>query len=45
MLDIVGRQVFEADVISLNGLDDRLMTNGVIERAQADGDAAASMDR
>jgi arginine/lysine/ornithine decarboxylase len=34
VLDIVGRQVFEADVISLNGLDDRLMTNGVIERAQ-----------
>jgi arginine decarboxylase len=34
VLDVLGREVFEADVISANGLDDRLMTHGVIERAQ-----------
>jgi len=34
VLDVVGKAVFESDVISLNGLDDRLMTNGVVEQAQ-----------
>jgi arginine decarboxylase len=35
VLDIVGRDVFTADVISLNGLDDRRMSQGVLEEAQA----------
>lgn len=34
VLDVLGREVFEADVIALNGLDDRLMSGGVIEHAQ-----------
>ncbi|MCP2196341.1 aminotransferase class I/II-fold pyridoxal phosphate-dependent enzyme [Lentzea flava] len=34
VLDVLGREVFEADVIALNGLDDRLMRGGVIEHAQ-----------
>jgi arginine decarboxylase len=34
VLEVVGEGVFASDVISLNGLDDRLMRNGVIERAQ-----------
>lgn len=35
LLDTVGRQVFTADVISLNGLDDRRMTGQVLQQAQA----------
>lgn len=31
---MVGEDVFGSDVIALNGLDDRLMKGGVIERAQ-----------
>jgi arginine/lysine/ornithine decarboxylase len=34
VLDVVGRSVFTSDVISMNGLDDRLMTGRVIEKAQ-----------
>jgi arginine/lysine/ornithine decarboxylase len=34
VLDIVGEAVFAADVISLNGLDDRRMSQGVIQHAQ-----------
>ncbi|MEV7041467.1 ornithine decarboxylase [Amycolatopsis sp. NPDC051061] len=34
VLDVVGAQVFESDVIALNGLDDRLMRQGVLARAQ-----------
>jgi len=34
VLEIVGEAVFAADVISVNGLDDRLMRDGVIEQAQ-----------
>jgi arginine decarboxylase len=34
VLEIVGEAVFASDVISLNGLDDRLMTNGVLQHAQ-----------
>lgn len=34
VLDVVGAQVFAADVLATNGLDDRRMTRRVIERAQ-----------
>ena len=34
VLDIVGRDVFESDVISINGLDDRTVSQGVLARAQ-----------
>ncbi len=34
VLDAAGEDVFRADVVALNGLDDRLMRGGVIERAQ-----------
>jgi arginine/lysine/ornithine decarboxylase len=34
VLDVVGEDVFASDVISVNGLDDRLMTHGVLEQAQ-----------
>ncbi|GAB3896915.1 ornithine decarboxylase [Kibdelosporangium lantanae] len=34
VLDVLGEAVFAADVISVNGLDDRLTRAGVIERAQ-----------
>jgi arginine decarboxylase len=34
VLDILGEAVFAADVISVNGLDDRLTRKGVIEQAQ-----------
>src|SRR4051812_24554741 len=34
VLEIVGEAVFASDVISTNGLDDRLMSKGVIDRAQ-----------
>lgn len=34
VLDVVGRAAFAADVLALNGLDDRLMTGGVLEHAQ-----------
>jgi arginine decarboxylase len=34
VLEVLGEAVFASDVISPNGLDDRLMSNGVIERAQ-----------
>lgn len=34
VIDIVGADVFASDVIALNGLDDRLMRGGVLERAQ-----------
>ncbi|MGZ3146104.1 aminotransferase class I/II-fold pyridoxal phosphate-dependent enzyme [Lentzea chajnantorensis] len=34
VLDVLGEQVFTADVVALNGLDDRLMSGGVIEEAQ-----------
>ncbi|ANZ39996.1 ornithine decarboxylase [Lentzea guizhouensis] len=34
VLDVLGEQVFTADVVALNGLDDRLMRGGVIKRAQ-----------
>ncbi|HEV7908690.1 MAG TPA: ornithine decarboxylase [Pseudonocardiaceae bacterium] len=34
VLDVLGEAVFASDVISLNGLDDRLMRNGVLEQAQ-----------
>jgi arginine decarboxylase len=34
VLAIVGEAVFAADVISVNGLDDRLMSGGVIDHAQ-----------
>ncbi|MFI9008048.1 aminotransferase class I/II-fold pyridoxal phosphate-dependent enzyme [Actinosynnema sp. NPDC053489] len=34
VLDVVGEAVFASDVISLNGLDDRRMSQGVIEHAQ-----------
>lgn len=34
VLEVLGEAVFASDVISLNGLDDRLMSNGVIEHAQ-----------
>ncbi|GGP54975.1 aminotransferase class I/II-fold pyridoxal phosphate-dependent enzyme [Saccharothrix coeruleofusca] len=34
VLEVVGEAVFASDVISLNGLDDRLMRGGVIEQAQ-----------
>ena len=34
VLDIVGRDVFESDVISINGLDDRTVSQGVLAHAQ-----------
>jgi arginine/lysine/ornithine decarboxylase len=34
VLDIVGADVFASDVISINGLDDRTNSQGVLERAQ-----------
>ncbi|WP_329046654.1 aminotransferase class I/II-fold pyridoxal phosphate-dependent enzyme [Amycolatopsis sp. NBC_01488] len=34
VLDVVGADVFKADVIALNGLDDRLMRGGVLAEAQ-----------
>jgi arginine/lysine/ornithine decarboxylase len=34
VIDVVGKDVFASDVIALNGLDDRLMHGGVLERAQ-----------
>jgi arginine decarboxylase len=34
VLEVVGEAVFASDVISVNGLDDRLNSQGVIERAQ-----------
>lgn len=34
MLEVVGEAVFASDVISVNGLDDRLNRQGVIEQAQ-----------
>ncbi|SES23067.1 Arginine/lysine/ornithine decarboxylase [Lentzea xinjiangensis] len=34
VLDVLGREVFEADVVAVNGLDDRLMRGGVVEHAQ-----------
>jgi arginine decarboxylase len=34
VLDVVGEAVFASDVISLNGLDDRRMSQGVIQHAQ-----------
>jgi arginine/lysine/ornithine decarboxylase len=34
VLDAVGEAVFTSDVISINGLDDRRMTHGVLAEAQ-----------
>jgi len=34
VLDVLGRGMFEADVLTLNGLDDRRMSQGVVEQAQ-----------
>jgi arginine/lysine/ornithine decarboxylase len=34
VLDVVGEDVFASDVISVNGLDDRRMTQGVLAEAQ-----------
>ncbi|WP_372664640.1 aminotransferase class I/II-fold pyridoxal phosphate-dependent enzyme [Amycolatopsis kentuckyensis] len=34
VLDVVGADVFKSDVIALNGLDDRLMRQGVLAEAQ-----------
>jgi arginine/lysine/ornithine decarboxylase len=34
VLDVLGSGIFRADVMALNGLDDRRMTGGVLERAQ-----------
>src|SRR4051812_47904904 len=34
VLEVLGEAVFAADVISVNGLDDRLTRKGVIEQAQ-----------
>ncbi|MGB3442508.1 MAG: ornithine decarboxylase [Actinophytocola sp.] len=34
VLDVVGRDVFESDVISINGLDDRTVSQGVLAHAQ-----------
>ncbi|GAA4593207.1 ornithine decarboxylase [Planotetraspora phitsanulokensis] len=34
VLEILGRDMFAADVMALNGLDDRLMSQGVLEQAQ-----------
>ncbi|SFW84137.1 aminotransferase class I/II-fold pyridoxal phosphate-dependent enzyme [Amycolatopsis australiensis] len=34
VLDVVGADVFRSDVIALNGLDDRLMRQGVLAEAQ-----------
>jgi arginine decarboxylase len=31
---VLGRDVFAADVMAMNGLDDRLQNNGVLEKAQ-----------
>jgi arginine/lysine/ornithine decarboxylase len=31
---VLGRDVFAADVMTMNGLDDRLQTNGVLQKAQ-----------
>src|SRR5205823_205088 len=31
---VLGRDVFAADVMAMNGLDDRLQTQGVLEKAQ-----------
>jgi arginine decarboxylase len=35
VLEVVGADVFRSDVIALNGLDDRLMRQGVLAEAQA----------
>jgi arginine/lysine/ornithine decarboxylase len=34
VIDIVGAGVFASDVLSLNGLDDRRQSQGVVEQAQ-----------
>ncbi len=34
VLDVVGRDVFASDVITINGLDDRTVSQGVLEQAQ-----------
>lgn len=34
VLDIVGRDVFASDVIAVNGLDDRRVSQGILQRAQ-----------
>src|SRR3954464_11656244 len=34
VLEVVGRDVFASDVLSLNGLDDRRQSQGVLEQAQ-----------
>jgi arginine decarboxylase len=34
VLDVVGEAVFASDVIAVNGLDDRTVSHGVLERAQ-----------
>ncbi|SDD76355.1 aminotransferase class I/II-fold pyridoxal phosphate-dependent enzyme [Actinokineospora iranica] len=34
VLDVLGRAVFQADVLALNGLDDRTMSQGVVQQAQ-----------
>src|SRR3954452_3012 len=34
VLDVLGRDLFAADVLSLNGLDDRRQSQGVLEQAQ-----------
>ncbi|MFE0022572.1 aminotransferase class I/II-fold pyridoxal phosphate-dependent enzyme [Amycolatopsis sp. NPDC059021] len=34
VLDVLGTEVFDADVIALNGLEDRLMRTGVLAEAQ-----------
>ncbi|HEX6360917.1 ornithine decarboxylase [Actinophytocola sp.] len=34
VLDIVGADVFAADVLSVNGLDDRTTSQGIVQRAQ-----------
>jgi arginine/lysine/ornithine decarboxylase len=31
---VLGRDLFAADVMTMNGLDDRLQTNGILQRAQ-----------
>ncbi|QFZ24174.1 aminotransferase class I/II-fold pyridoxal phosphate-dependent enzyme [Saccharothrix syringae] len=33
VLDVLGADVFKSDVLVMNGLDDRLMTNGVLSKA------------
>src|SRR3954466_11240801 len=34
VLEVLGRDLFAADVLSLNGLDDRRQSQGVLEQAQ-----------